>query len=295
MRLESHYRHFLFLAIGYAAVLFVGSFLALKPFGWPLIVSVFGFVFGIIHLAAFWSVFGPGSYLKRSLGAFGLAILPAIGFLLGLMSVGLGVDFQFRDIVGLASTAPVFWACAQIPSWVLRHFKGWHIASSVTKETDSQTPGQLKNSRQPRTSIMDMMVFTGTIAFGFGALEFGKHFSTATNDFSWLILANFALLFSYLMLSLPIAWVTIRKDANREAGCLGLLVYCFVVSMLVFFVASFATSGSAMASTNIALAILICMASFICSFGLPMIISHQQGFELKTNRSDPFAQPEKRV
>ena len=282
MRFDSQYQHLVSLAVGYAALLFCFSHIIVASISaWPLLTIEFGMVMAVIHLSAFWCVMGPAAYWQRSLYSFAIAAIPGIAVILGLQ-LGPASEVSYRDAVELAATVPILWAIAQLPNWVLRHFNGWHIVDKTLGRN-----AQSDTDRLRKTSILDMMVLTGTIAFGLGMLQFGQHFghqNRPPNDYTWLISASLALLASYIAFCLPVVWVTFRANVNYENGCLGLLTYCFALGLFVFLVSALAMRRQLLDTFGFSLVAMGLIGSFLFAFSVPLVVSRHYGFHLVTNK-----------
>ena len=126
------YRHLIWFAIAYGFLLFVsaaaGSYVS-EPFVIYPLVSI---TLSSLILVAIWSVFGPGSYLKRLFWSHLTGLIVAAGLGFGFLTFSWGqsgfddTDLAFAIALGLIALPPLSLA-AQLPFWFFRVFFGWQF------------------------------------------------------------------------------------------------------------------------------------------------------------------------
>ena len=228
------FRNVLFVVLTYAAVLFTCMFVTMLSRGQAALLMVPGMaiIMTTFELSAMWAVLGPGSFWRRSIAAFGLALVVAIA---GIVGTGLGVvaelslDNFLVTVATSLSMIPFLWLLAQMPFWVFRGLFGWHLAA---------WPGPVK--RSPMT-IRDMLAITALIGIALGGVRlsfFSVQGNVAESEMflgTVYMIAPLAIysLMLFLLFTMPAILLILRPEKSDEC-CQWFAGVSFVIVIFLF-------------------------------------------------------------
>ena len=130
-----------------------------------IVATEIGIAAATAFVSSAWSVFGPGSYLKRLICSHLVSAIVGLGYLVGavlfvaLGEFGVKAWIELTDVVKYAVLAiPIVTIAAQLPFWFFRVFFGWQFTFRQSAPAQSFT-------------LKDVFAFTFLVALGFTALQ----------------------------------------------------------------------------------------------------------------------------
>ena len=262
-----------------------------------------------------WSVFGPGSYIKRLLWSHLVAIVVGLGYLAGGMMIG-GIfdgnaDDFFQAVLFVLAGIPAVSLAGQLPFWFFRFFFGWQFVLGESEPRESFT-------------LRDIFVFTFLCALGFAVPQMAANLVSdpwfdptvsyeevtqpdGTVEYEEVILTDpqaieqkrrehlqrrhyqmnmgFASTgigaFVFSLLSFPVVIMMFRSK-QTNIGCGLIMAYAGIWFVLIIVVVSFFGGGPGIGEAFAYL--FFVLALYAACIGVPIAVSREHGFRLTSPR-----------
>ena len=309
------YYHLVCFAIGYGVLIAIFMVIAEQSDDprtgmFPVMIVAAGLVSSIV-LTGMWSVFGPGSYLRRLVVAHLIGLIPAVGFAFGTLVIfSNNVGFSLQDLLfgGLASliSIPVVSLAAQLPFLFFRIFFGWQIVAEGTEPKQAY-------------ALKDIFVITFVFALCFAVPRVSMNLTNLGSPYSvssyqdydeqgnpirvsseereiqerryrqrtlavyyTSYFASSVVVFVFTAIGMPLLLIVFWSKETLT-GCMGIVTYVMALAILFVFVFAVFTGFPSGVSEPV-FYLLMMLALIACAIFVPAFVSKRCGFRLTSKK-----------